>query len=227
MSAKPEERRALIEEAAGIGKYKARRREAESKIGSTEQNLLRVTDVLGEIRRQISSIERAAKKAARYKRLRETVRVLDLSLAADDRRVLVDEIGSARGRLTELGDAVTGLEAQLSEAPDGAQLEQARGEGEAAGAARRHSDEAETHGQRAAVLRAEVAALQRELATLRAAAPRDGSGTHEAPAAAAAAAASTTTKLGPKVVAGRAGCPDAPFADKAEPTAPAVAESPA
>ena len=52
VSAKPEDRRELIEEAAGIGKFKARRREAESKIRSTEQNLLRVSDVLSEIRRQ-------------------------------------------------------------------------------------------------------------------------------------------------------------------------------
>ena len=88
VSAKPEERRSLIEEAAGIGKYKARRREAETKIEATEQNLLRVNDILTEIRRQISSIERQAKKAARYKRLRETLRVLELSLAADDRREL-------------------------------------------------------------------------------------------------------------------------------------------
>jgi chromosome segregation protein len=84
VSAKPEERRGLIEEAAGIGKYKARRREAESKIRSTEQNLLRVTDVLSEIRRQINAIERQAKKAARYKRLRESWRVLK-----DDGRLLI------------------------------------------------------------------------------------------------------------------------------------------
>jgi len=64
VSAKPEERRTLIEEAAGIGKYKARRREAESRIKSTEQNLLRVTDVHGEIRRQIGSIEQRAREAA-------------------------------------------------------------------------------------------------------------------------------------------------------------------
>ena len=98
VSAKPEDRRELIEEAAGIGKYKARRREAESKIRSTEQNLLRVTDVLTEIRRQINAIERQAKKAARYKRLRETWRVLELSLAADDRRELVAEAADARER---------------------------------------------------------------------------------------------------------------------------------
>ena len=71
VSAKPEERRSLIEEAAGIGKYKVRRQEAERKIEATEHNLVRVNDVVGEIRRQIGSLERQARKAARYKRLRK------------------------------------------------------------------------------------------------------------------------------------------------------------
>ena len=110
VSAKAEERRILIEEAAGIGKYKARRREAESKIKSTQQNLLRVTDVLGEIRRQISSIERQAKKAARFKRLRETSRVLDLSIAIEDRVALREEIDSAGSRHRTLIDEVVALE---------------------------------------------------------------------------------------------------------------------
>ena len=89
VSARAEDRRLLIEEAAGITKYKARRREAESKIRSTEQNLDRVKDVLGEIRRQISSLERQARKAARYKRFKETQRVLELSLARDERLELL------------------------------------------------------------------------------------------------------------------------------------------
>ena len=115
VSAKAEERRILIEEAAGITKYKARRREAESKIKSTEQNLLRVNDVLGEIRRQISSLERQARKAARYKRLRETQRILELSLAADERTDLLKVVDGARGRLLELRDSVTALTTQLAE----------------------------------------------------------------------------------------------------------------
>lgn len=115
VSARPEERRILIEEAAGIGKYKARRREAESKIQSTEQNLLRVTDILSEIRRQIASIERQAKKAARYKQWRETVRVLDLSLAADDRAELLAETKAAARRLEALRDDVTALETQVAQ----------------------------------------------------------------------------------------------------------------
>ncbi len=115
VSAKPEERRTLIEEAAGIGKYKARRREAESKIASTEQNLLRVSDVLGEIRRQIGSIERQARKASRYKRLRETLRVLELSLAADERDDLASALAEARRALAELQGNVTGLETRIAE----------------------------------------------------------------------------------------------------------------
>ena len=115
VSAKPEDRRGLIEEAAGIGKYKARRREAESKMRSTEQNLTRVNDVLGEIRRQISSLERQAKKAARYKRLQETQRVLELSLAADERRALLDEVEAETSALNGLKDQATALEANLAE----------------------------------------------------------------------------------------------------------------
>ena len=115
VSAKPEERRALIEEAAGIGKYKARRREAESKIESTQQNLLRVNDVLTEIRRQISSIERQARKAARYKRLRETLRVLELSLAADERREIGDAALACDAELRALRDRATAEELRLAE----------------------------------------------------------------------------------------------------------------
>ncbi|MEE8508910.1 MAG: AAA family ATPase, partial [Myxococcota bacterium] len=115
VSARPEERRVLIEEAAGIGKYKARRREAESKIQSTEQNLLRVTDILSEIRRQIASIERQAKKAARYKQWRETVRVLDLSLAADERSEFLAETEAAARRLEALRDDVIALETRVAQ----------------------------------------------------------------------------------------------------------------
>jgi chromosome segregation protein len=115
VSAKPEDRRGLIEEAAGIGKYKARRREAEGKMKSTEQNLVRVNDVLGEIRRQISTLERQAKKAARYKRLQETQRVLELSLASDERKALLEEVERESGSLGVLRDQTTTLETNLAE----------------------------------------------------------------------------------------------------------------
>ncbi|MEZ4333453.1 MAG: chromosome segregation protein SMC [Myxococcota bacterium] len=115
VSAKPEDRRGLIEEAAGIGKYKARRREAESKMKSTEQNLVRVNDVLGEIRRQIGTLERQAKKAARYKRLHETQRILELSLAADERARLAAEVGQETADLATLREQTLVAETQLAE----------------------------------------------------------------------------------------------------------------
>jgi chromosome segregation protein len=115
VSAKPDDRRILIEEAAGISKYKARRREAERKLQATEQNLVRVTDVLGEIRRQINSIERQARKAARYKRLRETQRVLELTLAADERRELVEGMDAVRQTVASRRDEVAALGANLAE----------------------------------------------------------------------------------------------------------------
>jgi len=115
VSAKAEERRSLIEEAAGISKYKARRREAERKLEATDTNLTRVRDVLAEIKRQISSIERQAKKAARFKRLRELQRLLELSLAADDRAELTRSLEQGRGHLSALRDAATQAETRLQE----------------------------------------------------------------------------------------------------------------
>jgi len=115
VSAKPEDRRSLLEEAAGIGRYKARRQEAERKLEATEQNLVRVSDVLGEIRRQISSLERQARKAARFKRLRERLRLLEISLAADDRRALAGEMADAAGRLARQRDEAAAAEARLAE----------------------------------------------------------------------------------------------------------------
>jgi len=63
VSAKPEDRRSIIEEAAGVTKYKARRKQAERKLEATEQNLLRLGDVVAEVRARLSSLERSAKKA--------------------------------------------------------------------------------------------------------------------------------------------------------------------
>ena len=78
LSSKPEDRRAVFEEAAGITKFKADRKEAIRKIEQTEQNLLREADVLREMKRQIGSLQRQVGKAQRYKELRDEVRGLDI-----------------------------------------------------------------------------------------------------------------------------------------------------
>ncbi len=78
VSARPEDRRSFIEEAAGITKYKARRRAAERKMEITQQNLLRVNDIVVELERRLDSLERQAKKAEKYKRLRNEMRDIEL-----------------------------------------------------------------------------------------------------------------------------------------------------
>src|SRR5262252_70773 len=81
VSAKPEDRRSIIEEAAGVTKYKARRKQAERKLEATEQNLLRLSDVVGEVKQRLSSLERAAKKAEKFRELRAELRELELLAA--------------------------------------------------------------------------------------------------------------------------------------------------
>lgn len=77
VSARPEDRRLLLEEAAGVTKYKTRRKMAERKMEHTQQNLLRIQDILGELKRNLGSLERAAKKAEKFRLLRMQLRKLE------------------------------------------------------------------------------------------------------------------------------------------------------
>src|SRR5438093_3808374 len=77
LSSRPEDRRAVFEEAAGITKYKTQKREALRKLEATEANLLRIGDVIKEVKRQIGSLQRQAGKARRYQALHADLRVLD------------------------------------------------------------------------------------------------------------------------------------------------------
>src|SRR4051812_6601868 len=78
VTSKPEDRRSLIEEAAGISKYKMKKKAAEKKMDSTRQNLLRVSDVVAEIEKQLGSLRRQAQKAERYKQYKSELRDIDL-----------------------------------------------------------------------------------------------------------------------------------------------------
>ncbi len=108
LSSKPEERRAVFEEAAGITKYKAQRREAMNKLSLTEQNLARVADVISEVGRQIGSLKRQASKALRYKRLSFRLRHLSLAHSAFNH-------GRLAATITELQDKLTGLRREAEE----------------------------------------------------------------------------------------------------------------
>ena len=74
LSARPTDRRQLIEEAAGVTKYKSRRRAAELKLEAAQQNLTRVDDIVYEVEKQRGALKRQAAKARRYRRLREELR---------------------------------------------------------------------------------------------------------------------------------------------------------
>ncbi|MDT8422569.1 MAG: chromosome segregation protein SMC [Desulfuromonadales bacterium] len=83
LNAKPEERRVLIEEAAGVVKFKNRKKAALRKIEATRQNLLRLSDIISEVRRQLNSLNRQAKKAERYRTLREELKGIETRFALE------------------------------------------------------------------------------------------------------------------------------------------------
>lgn len=82
VTASPIERRALVEETAGITKYKIRKAEALRKLEATEQNLLRVRDIIGEVKRQLTSLDRQVRKAEKYRQVAEQLRSLELHTAS-------------------------------------------------------------------------------------------------------------------------------------------------
>ena len=98
LSSRPTDRRQLIEEAAGITKYKARRRAAELKLEAAQQNLTRIDDIVFEVEKQRGSLKRQAAKARRYTRLRDEMRRWEKVLFARRYRALGEVIESARAR---------------------------------------------------------------------------------------------------------------------------------
>ena len=99
LSSKPTDRRQLIEEAAGVTKYKARRRAAELKLEASQQNLTRIDDIVFEVEKQRAMLKRQAAKARRYRRLRDELRRWEKVLFARRYRLLSQTIESARARL--------------------------------------------------------------------------------------------------------------------------------
>jgi chromosome segregation protein len=105
LSSRPEDRRAVFEEAAGITKYKTQKREALRKLEATEANLLRIGDVIKEVKRQIGSLQRQAGKARRYQALHADLRVLDMHYSRNQLDMLERELGAARGEIEQLAGA--------------------------------------------------------------------------------------------------------------------------
>ena len=137
LSNKPQDRRAIIEEAAGIGKFKTKKRLAEAKLEGAKQNLSRVFDILEEVGRQVNSLKRQASKARRYEELKTemiahlrgslTARyrmlerdaaktALDLNLANADFQSLSAQVVESEQEYTSLQEACYRNDAELAEA---------------------------------------------------------------------------------------------------------------
>jgi len=108
LSSKPQDRRAVIEEAAGITKYKSRRRLAEAKLESSKQNLARVFDILEEVTRQVNSLKRQAAKARRYQELKG-------ELEGQLRTVLSGRYVSLKAETERASAALEGASAELKD----------------------------------------------------------------------------------------------------------------
>ncbi|MBR1608261.1 MAG: AAA family ATPase, partial [Kiritimatiellae bacterium] len=120
LSSRPEDRRAIFEEASGITRFRADRREAIRKLDATDQNLARLADVIAELRRQIASLQRQASRARRFKELQAKLRTIDLYLTSlrladlDSRgRALAQAFAAAQAEGNALRDAVEAAESSL------------------------------------------------------------------------------------------------------------------
>jgi len=123
VSSRPEDRRTLIDEAAGITKYKAKKKIAERRMDATRQHLLRVTDIIGEIETRLRSLKLQAQKAERYKRYKGELKDLELCVAAQKHLGLIAE-------QKYLVDAHADLEARHSDATSALRIEETTVEAE-------------------------------------------------------------------------------------------------
>jgi chromosome segregation protein len=118
LSAKPMDRRTIIEEAAGITKFRVRQRAAEARIESARSNLSRISDIISEIDRQVNSLRRQAAKARRYRLHREELRdLLRHVFVAEDRKLtlLLDETKAKLQNVCALERSMAGELAQREE----------------------------------------------------------------------------------------------------------------
>src|SRR5712672_1400544 len=152
LSSRPEDRRAVFEEAAGITKYKAQKREALRKLEATEANLLRIGDVIKEVKRQIGSLQRQAGKARRYQALHADLQILDTHYSHRKLQNLEGELRDCSAEIARVSEAEQTTRDQIND-------------GEARlTAARRGLDAAD---EKITGARAKVQQLENEIASLR------------------------------------------------------------
>ncbi len=126
VSARPEDRRSIVEEAAGITKYKRRREAAERKMEATQQNLMRVADIVQELGKQLESLNRQARKAEKYKALKAQIREHELAQAASRYLEITAIRRAAEEQKTRLETEGQEIAARLAEVDRAIESERAR-----------------------------------------------------------------------------------------------------
>ncbi len=115
VSAKPEERRVLIEEAAGVTKFKARKKTALRKMDATKQNLIRLGDIIAEVRRQLGSLKRQAQRAEQFREYRGEAKRIELCLAGNRFQDVQREIALLAKQEREQATILARLDARLED----------------------------------------------------------------------------------------------------------------
>ena len=115
LSAHPDDRRTIFEEAAGINKYKHQKKEALRKLEYTEANLVRITDIIKEVKRQIISLQRQAGKARRYKELFDQLKALDTRLARHKYDLLRSEVSDFESKIAGFVQQSEAFSSQIAE----------------------------------------------------------------------------------------------------------------
>lgn len=116
INVKPEERRLLFEEVAGITKYKAKRKEAEKKLEATRQNLARLQDLIGELEKRIRSLKVQATRAKKYRELKSELEVVDLFLLGRTLFRQRKEIEKIQSEKEAVETKRAGFDAEIAEA---------------------------------------------------------------------------------------------------------------
>jgi len=114
LNASPQDRRELIEETAGIIRYKKQKAEALRKLDATQQNLLRVRDIIAEVKKQLNSLERQARQARSYQTLHQEAKLLEIQLLSSEYRVFKTTIKEVESGLHTLGDQESEQSAELA-----------------------------------------------------------------------------------------------------------------
>ena len=123
VNAKPEERRLLVEEAAGIAKYKARKKESLRKMEATQTNLARLTDVIQEMERHLNSLERQAQKARQYRKYKDELLDKEMTWGRRKTLVLKQKLESLRKDREAFEQELLGLRAELQVAENSMETE--------------------------------------------------------------------------------------------------------